>query len=109
MAKLKEILERLETEKAELLERMETLQNRLDQSPGQQQVSQLQTEMAELRQKLETAESRATETAAKLEALTQTPPPPSNVVDTPEVVPAPIARPDEPARQSNPRQRKGWC
>jgi hypothetical protein len=105
MPTLRERLAAWEAEKADLLERLETLQTRLDQSPGQQQMTNLQSEMKTLRGELATAQ-------AKLDAIpTQTPlptPSPASEDGTLPIVPVQNAPNDAPTRPLNPRQKRAW-
>lgn len=109
-AELRQRLQQWETERASLLEKMEALQTRLDQSPGQQQVNLLSEQMVAMRTNLEQSETLIADLTRKIE--TQTPPPPNslnppNVDDIPEPAPAPPAPPaNQPQGQK--RQKGAW-
>lgn len=102
--RIRELLEAAQTERTAILERMETLANRLDQSPGPQQVSQLQTEMAQLRTDLAEANAKI---AAIPPPTLPTAPNPENVVDIPTPAPAPPA-PNAAPTPDRKRPQKAW-
>jgi seryl-tRNA synthetase len=103
MARIREILAALELRQTETLEKMEAIQNKMDQSPGPQQVNLLQEQMTALRTELEAA---TTELATLRSTLPSNPSP--SVDDTLPIVPALNAPNDAPPAPARKRPRPDW-
>lgn len=87
MARIREILTALESQQAATLERMEALQTRLDQSPGQAAMTSIQEEMRLLRENLSATEAELATLKATLPQASN----PENAGGTPTNANAPDA------------------